>query len=231
MSSVLGETGVIVGNVDGTGDFEVRGRVQGTIHVKGRVLVSETGVVLGGIEATTITVLGKIQGDLIAEDSLLVGALGRVEGNLSGPRIGIEAGARVRGVLRAGDEDEREPQLPPAPSEAKRQAPPQKAAVARESRDSLVETAPARDKTEDAEKRESKPRSPRSKLRPPKKARAAQSAPTADAPSPAPPSRGTKENLESPNDAPAERPKKKSRRRGPPTMPTFVKGTKGHQRN
>jgi cytoskeletal protein CcmA (bactofilin family) len=269
VSSVLGETGVIVGNVGGTGDFEVRGRVQGTIRLKGRVLVGETGVVLGSIEATTVTVLGRIQGDIVAEDGLLVGALGRVEGNLSGPRIAIEAGARVRGVLRAGDDGEREPQVSKATTREEIPPPPQtQPMVDGDKRVPLPPrdggSASPRDRFRDAEKREFKPIPSPGKLRPPKKTKVPHSdsatssggpamarssatssggsatssggsatssggSATSSGPPPAP--RPSKENMETPNEAPAGRTAKKSRRRGAPTMPTFVKGTKGHQRN
>lgn len=104
MSSVLGETAVIIGNVTGTGDLEIRGRVQGSVSLAGRVLVAESGTVLGGIEATDIAVAGEVRGDLVANDGVEVHASGRVEGNIEAPRVGIEAGARVRGMLRTGVE-------------------------------------------------------------------------------------------------------------------------------
>ncbi len=104
MSSVLGPTAVVIGNVRGTGDFEVRGKVQGSIEITGRVLVADGGVVLGGIEATVIKVCGEVRGNLLAEDGVSIAASGRVEGDILAPRVGIEAGARVRGTLRTGGE-------------------------------------------------------------------------------------------------------------------------------
>ena len=98
MSSVLGETGIVIGNVDGNGDLEIRGRVQGSITLSGRVFVAESGVVLGNVEATNITVAGEVRGDLAASDGVEVHALGRVEGSIEAPRVGIEAGARVLDV-------------------------------------------------------------------------------------------------------------------------------------
>jgi cytoskeletal protein CcmA (bactofilin family) len=104
MSSVLGETGVVIGNVEGIGDLEIRGRVQGSISLNGRVLIAETGSVLGNVEATHIAVAGEVRGGLNAKDGVEVQAQGRVEGNVEAPRVGIEAGARVRGMLRTGGE-------------------------------------------------------------------------------------------------------------------------------
>jgi hypothetical protein len=47
MSAVLGATGVVLGNIQGHGDLEIRGRVQGDIVLDGRVLVAASGLVLG----------------------------------------------------------------------------------------------------------------------------------------------------------------------------------------
>ena len=104
MSSVLGVTALVLGNVQGQGDFEVRGRVQGDIVLDGRVLVAAGGLVLGTIEALQITVSGTVRGDLIAEDGVEISGSGQVEGNVSSPRVAIEAGAKVRGHLRTGEE-------------------------------------------------------------------------------------------------------------------------------
>jgi cytoskeletal protein CcmA (bactofilin family) len=104
MSSVLGVTGIVLGNVQGHGDFEVRGRVQGDIVLDGRVLVAAGGLVLGTIEALHIAVSGTVRGDLIAEDGVEISGSGQVEGNVTSPRVAIEAGAKVRGHLRTGEE-------------------------------------------------------------------------------------------------------------------------------
>src|SRR5687768_15851930 len=104
MSSVLGVTGLVLGNVQGEGDFEVRGRVQGDVVLTGRVLVAQGGLVLGTIEATQVTVSGTVRGDLIAEEGVEITGSGQVEGNVTSPRVAIESGARVRGHLRTGEE-------------------------------------------------------------------------------------------------------------------------------
>jgi cytoskeletal protein CcmA (bactofilin family) len=107
MSSVLGETAVVIGNVKGAGDLEIRGRVQGSVEVTGRILVANSAVVLGGIDAVHISVAGQVRGDLSASDGVHIHASGHVEGNIFAPRVGIDTGARVRGVLRTGDASEK----------------------------------------------------------------------------------------------------------------------------
>ncbi len=118
MSSVLGSTAIVLGNVSGQGDLEIRGHVQGNVTLDGRVAVATGGIVLGAIEAVHVTVLGTVRGDLIARDGVTIGASGEVEGNIVAPRVAIEAGARVRGNLRTGETNEkpRSADKPRAPS-------------------------------------------------------------------------------------------------------------------
>lgn len=117
MASVLGETGLILGNLQGQGDLELRGRVQGDISLEGRCVVHDTGLVLGTIEASHITVHGTVRGDLLASDTVMISSAGKVEGNLVAPRVELESGARVRGQVRSGPDETRgndsERELPP----------------------------------------------------------------------------------------------------------------------
>lgn len=119
LASILGQTAVVLGNVRGQGDLEIRGRVQGNITVAGRITVGHDGLVLGGIEADQITVQGRVHGDLNAKDAIFVFVSGEVEGNLSAPRVAIEAGARVFGTLRTtpAGEASRAPEAKQQPTE------------------------------------------------------------------------------------------------------------------
>lgn len=103
MSSVLGESALVIGNVEGQGDLEVRGRIQGDVVLEGRLLIAQAGSVLGTVEAINVTVSGELRGDVIASDNVLVTAGARIEGNIAAPRVAIEPGASVRGQLNTTD--------------------------------------------------------------------------------------------------------------------------------
>lgn len=101
-ASILGVQALIIGNVEGQGDLEVRGKIQGEVRLDGRLLIAKGGVVLGNVSATLVTVAGTLRGDVVATDSLTLEASSEVDGNLRAPRVALEAGARVRGQLNAG---------------------------------------------------------------------------------------------------------------------------------
>jgi len=254
MSSVLGATGLVLGNVQGQGDFEVRGRVQGDIVLAGRVLVSAGGVVLGTIEAVHISISGTVRGDLIAEDGVEIAGSGQVEGNVTSPRVAIEAGAKVRGHLRTGEEPPAarrglpaaprdEPSEPPAlavpvasESDAPASEPPAPRAAA--PRVTLGRDPPPAPEAPDARGPGAKRRRKRRRER---ERNLESQAPPTDAagtnpshvddprPEPAPERRPTRPSREaapepSLDGGPPERP-----RRAKP-LPTFVKGARGHLR-
>lgn len=274
MTSVLGETAIVIGNVTGQGDLEVRGRVQGSVELIGRLLIAETGVVLGNIEATTVTIAGELRGDASSSDGLFVQSTGQVEGILTAARVGIEPGARVRGTLRSGEpaptappapstseesEGPVEPEVDEAPVEDTRARPAQAASAAVEEaavEEAAVEEAAVKaalveaPKKEEAPAIEEKPARPRKRRRPKKPASnqeiqttaspAAAERPTTETSAPktspakarspraAPPAEAELSNTAEPKKTPTR--VKKPRSKGPPTPPTFVKGTKGHTR-
>jgi cytoskeletal protein CcmA (bactofilin family) len=219
MSSVLGPSAVVLGNIRGTGDLEIRGRVQGSVEIAGRILVAESGVVLGGIEATQIKVAGEVRGNLQAEDGVTILASAQVEGDIIAPRVGIEAGAKIRGMLRTGAELPKKEELVsthPAAQEPRRELDPPKA----------LESAPK----EAARPREHEPRAEPPRLRKRKRPRP----PGALAgPEKAP----IKELVEAKgarlDPAPVEAKSGKTPRgpKGPPKVPTVEKGAKGRPRS
>lgn len=101
-TSVLGAGVVIIGNLGGQGALEVQGRVQGNLRLDGPLTIGRGGTVIGNITAHSVSIAGSVHGDIEARDGIEVQGPGSVEGNLSAPRIGIELGAEVRGLVQTG---------------------------------------------------------------------------------------------------------------------------------
>jgi cytoskeletal protein CcmA (bactofilin family) len=102
--SVIGEGTVVRGSVEGEGSLEILGRVEGDVTMTGDVSVGEAGAVRGNISGVKISVHGAVQGDLRGSEAVLLEAGARVLGDLSAPRLGVAAGALVRGHLRTEGE-------------------------------------------------------------------------------------------------------------------------------
>lgn len=111
MTSVLGPEVVVIGNVSGQGDLEIRGRLQGNLRLEGRLLLAKGGTIVGNVEASSVAVAGTMQGDIEARDGIEIQGAGSVEGNMTAPRIGIETGAQVRGMLATGPQGSKKAEM------------------------------------------------------------------------------------------------------------------------
>lgn len=103
-ASVIGRTSVVRGNVRGDGNLEILGRVEGDVSVNGDIVLGETAGVRGSLNGASITVAGQVQGDIRGTEAVLVESGARVVGDLLAPRIGVAAGALVKGNVRTEGE-------------------------------------------------------------------------------------------------------------------------------
>lgn len=82
--SIIDDRMTIRGEIETDGTVRVEGKIEGTVHRAGTMIVTSHGGVVGDVEAGDITVSGTIHGN--------VHASGRVE---------IEPGAAIHGQIRA----------------------------------------------------------------------------------------------------------------------------------
>jgi cytoskeletal protein CcmA (bactofilin family) len=88
------------GEISGTSDLYIEGNTQGKIRLPGsKITVGPRGKVQSDIEAREIIIEGAVQGNLKADESVLLGASSRVQGGVLSPRITIADGASFRGKV------------------------------------------------------------------------------------------------------------------------------------
>lgn len=98
---------VVSGRIEGAEDIEIFGAVKGSVHLDGDVFVDEKARVDADLEVNNLTVRGILVGNVTASESVQLAASARVVGDLTAPRIIVEAGALYRGMIDMGDiEDE-----------------------------------------------------------------------------------------------------------------------------
>lgn len=96
---IIGEGIQIRGNLSGSGDLVVRGRVEGHVALQDHLTVETTGVVVANIELRGVTVNGQMSGDIDATQTVAISSSATVIGDIRAPEIEIEDGARFRGKL------------------------------------------------------------------------------------------------------------------------------------
>ena len=106
-AAVIGPGIVIDGDISGSENLVIEGKVRGRIHLASHeVTVGQSGEVNADISAKVIRVAGKIKGDLSGKEKVIISSTGNVHGNIVAPRMLLEDGAVFKGSI---DMDPREP--------------------------------------------------------------------------------------------------------------------------
>jgi len=102
-STIVGQTMLIKGNLEGDEDLTVQGRIEGSINLTKTLIIEPNGVVKADVSVANAVVSGVMVGNLTASDSLEITESGRMVGDIRAPRVIIVEGASVRGKVDMGD--------------------------------------------------------------------------------------------------------------------------------
>lgn len=98
--ATIGQSIFIKGEISGNEDLLIEGRAEGTINLgENQVTVSESGKVDAHINGRLIHVDGQVTGDLTGGEQVVIHRTGRVQGNITAPRVSLEDGARLKGLI------------------------------------------------------------------------------------------------------------------------------------
>lgn len=102
--ATIGRSITIRGEVTGDEDLLIQGSVEGSVDLKQHsVTVGPDGVVKASIVGRVVTVEGRVEGDLLAEEQVVLRSSAWVEGDITAPRVVLEDGARFRGGVDMGE--------------------------------------------------------------------------------------------------------------------------------
>ncbi len=101
--ATIGPSIVIKGEVSGKEDLVIQGRVDGTVSLETHtVTVGGGGRVKANISGRVITIEGDVEGDLSAQEQIVLRGSAKVQGDLKAPRVVLEDGARFKGLVDMG---------------------------------------------------------------------------------------------------------------------------------
>ena len=96
----IGKSVLIKGELCGSDDLTIEGRVEGKIELKQHVLtIGPHGRIKAQVSAKVVVVLGEVLGNIEASDKVTIRDSGVVEGDIVAPRVAIAEGARFRGMI------------------------------------------------------------------------------------------------------------------------------------
>jgi cytoskeletal protein CcmA (bactofilin family) len=96
-NTVIGSSIVVDGEISGEEPITILGTVKGKIAVAQGVVVEAGATVEADIEGQTVTVSGKVTGNVTAREKLELRAESKMVGNAKAPRIVVADGASFKG--------------------------------------------------------------------------------------------------------------------------------------
>lgn len=96
-NTVIGSSIVIDGEITGEENLTVLGTVKGKIAVAQGLVVESGATVEANIESLSMSVSGRVTGNVVARERVEVKADGKMVGDIKAPRIVIADGASFKG--------------------------------------------------------------------------------------------------------------------------------------
>jgi len=100
--NIIGAGTSIVGDVISNGDMRIDGSLNGTIQVKGKLVVGPSGSIQGEVLCQNADVSGSIKGKISVAELLSLKASSKLNGDIITNKIAIEPGAIFSGSCSMG---------------------------------------------------------------------------------------------------------------------------------
>lgn len=94
-------TGIQVnGDITGDEDLTIDGKLEGSLKLdSNEVQVGKTGIVKADVSARIVKIDGRVDGDIIGQEKVVITRSGNVRGNIKAPRVTLEDGAIFKGSI------------------------------------------------------------------------------------------------------------------------------------
>ncbi len=103
--ATIGPSISIRGDVTGSEDLFIEGKIEGSVSLADHAVgVGSEGRVNADIVGRLITVEGRVEGDLTAQEQIILRGTAHVKGDIKAPRVVLEDGATFRGLVDMGSD-------------------------------------------------------------------------------------------------------------------------------
>jgi cytoskeletal protein CcmA (bactofilin family) len=103
IDTLIGKNTRVQGDIEFSGGLHIDGRVFGSVRAASgadaSLSVSEDGVIEGSVEARHVVTNGRVNGDILASERVVLGAKARVQGDVHYGVIEMALGAEISGKL------------------------------------------------------------------------------------------------------------------------------------
>lgn len=108
-------TGIqINGDISGDENLVIDGKVEGSVKLNSNeVSVGQGGRVKADVSARIVRIDGRLDGDIVGQEKVIISKTGNVRGNIKAPRVLLEDGAMFKGSIDMDPETAVEPASAP----------------------------------------------------------------------------------------------------------------------
>ena len=92
----------INGQVESAGNIRIDGKLQGTLTTKAKLVVGNSGEILGDVFCQNANIEGKIEGRVEVAGQLYLRATARIDGDIVTKKLVVEEGAQFNGSCQMG---------------------------------------------------------------------------------------------------------------------------------
>jgi len=115
--NIIGAGTQIIGEITSNGDIRIDGTLKGNITTKGKLVIGNSGVIIGDIFCKNSDISGKVEGKLSVAELLALKSTSNIQGNITTNKLAVEPGAMFTGTCNMNGINATEPK-----SDAKREA-------------------------------------------------------------------------------------------------------------
>src|SRR4051812_39418498 len=101
-ATVIGQDVIIKGEITVEKGLRVDGQIEGAVTTKGKVHVGKSGLLTAEVNGGSVTVEGKVKGNITASDRVTLEATSNVSGDLTATKLVVNEGASFSGKVHVG---------------------------------------------------------------------------------------------------------------------------------
>ena len=116
--NVLNSDVEIKGNLKFSGELTLDGKLEGEVHTDGTLNLGESGVITGNINAQTVVIRGKINGNINAKEKIEIKTKAELFGDIRAAKLVVEEGVTFVGRTEVNPNKVTPTTPPPRPGEA-----------------------------------------------------------------------------------------------------------------
>lgn len=101
-SNHLGKGTIISGNIESYGNIRIEGEITGDLVTKSKVVLGDSGKVLGKVLAQNAEISGEVKGIIEVSDLLILKPTAIINGDIITNKLVVENGAQFNGSCKMG---------------------------------------------------------------------------------------------------------------------------------